>query len=100
MSAHAATSPAEANAGQPGAPSEPNHPEPQQGSAEPQSKHNHHGILWVVIALVVVAVALLVGWLPRHKRDKEVNARAQAQRNAVPRLLRRQRRYSKAVTVC
>src|ERR1700733_13214314 len=44
-----------------------------------------HGrrMLWVLMA-VVVALALVLGWLPHYKRNREVNARAQQQKNALP----------------
>ena len=41
-------------------------------------------MLWILIAVVVLALALLLGWLPHYKRNKEVNARAQQQKNALP----------------
>ena len=34
--------------------------------------------------IVVLGLALLVGWLPHHKRNKEVNARARQEKNALP----------------
>ena len=40
-------------------------------------------MLWVLMA-VVVALALVLGWLPHYKRSREVNARAQHQKNALP----------------
>jgi multidrug efflux pump subunit AcrA (membrane-fusion protein) len=41
-------------------------------------------ILIAVILVLVVGAALLVGWLPRHKRDKEVAARAKTERTSLP----------------
>ena len=41
-------------------------------------------LLWIVIAIAVLGLALLVGWLPRHQRDKEVNARAEVQQHSLP----------------
>jgi len=41
-------------------------------------------MLWVLMAVVVVALALVLGWLPHSKRNREVNARAQQQKNALP----------------
>ena len=41
-------------------------------------------MLWVLMAVVVVALALVLGWLPHYKRSREVNARAQHQKNALP----------------
>jgi len=34
--------------------------------------------------VVVIAAALFFGWLPRQKRDKQVQARARQQRTALP----------------
>jgi multidrug efflux pump subunit AcrA (membrane-fusion protein) len=41
-------------------------------------------LLWILIVAAVLAVALLVGWLPHQKRNKEVDARAKQQQNSVP----------------
>jgi multidrug efflux pump subunit AcrA (membrane-fusion protein) len=40
--------------------------------------------LYLLIAVVVIAAALFLGWLPRQKRDKQVQARANQQKNALP----------------
>lgn len=40
-------------------------------------------IAYVVVALIIIA-ALLVGWLPRHQRTLEVDARAEEQKSALP----------------
>jgi multidrug efflux pump subunit AcrA (membrane-fusion protein) len=62
----------------------PTHPAgDQQHEAQPQRKHGRR-LLWIPIAVVVLALALLLGWLPHYKRNKEVNARAQEQKNALP----------------
>ena len=55
----------------------------QENRAQPQQK-NSRRMLWILIAVVVLGVALLAGLLPRYKRDKEVNARAEQQKNALP----------------
>lgn len=55
----------------------------QQHGAQPQQERARR-MLWILIAVVVLALALLLGWLPHYKRNKEVNARAQQQKNAVP----------------
>ncbi len=52
----------------------------QQHGAQPQRKHGRW-MLWIYRGIVVLALALLVGWLPHYKRNKEVNARAQQQQN-------------------
>jgi multidrug efflux pump subunit AcrA (membrane-fusion protein) len=62
--------------------SRPEDGDPQPG-AHPQRKHGRR-MLWILIAIVALAVALLAGWLPHHKRNKEVNARAKQQQNALP----------------
>jgi len=40
--------------------------------------------LWIPVAVVVLALALLLGWLPHYKRNKEVDAAARRQKNALP----------------
>ena len=55
----------------------------RQHEAQPQQKRGRR-MLWVLIAVVVLALALLLGWLPHYKRNKEVNARAQQEKNALP----------------
>jgi multidrug efflux pump subunit AcrA (membrane-fusion protein) len=54
-----------------------------QHETQPQQKHGPR-MLWILIVVIVLALALLLGWLPHYKRNKEVNARAQQQRNALP----------------
>jgi multidrug efflux pump subunit AcrA (membrane-fusion protein) len=56
-----------------------------------EEQHNEHRLqrsgrrlLWLLIVVAVLAVALLVGWLPHRKRNKEVAAKAEQQRNSVP----------------
>jgi multidrug efflux pump subunit AcrA (membrane-fusion protein) len=53
------------------------------------NNERHHAskgrpILIAVILVLVVGAALLVGWLPRHKRDEEVAARAKTERTSLP----------------
>ena len=38
----------------------------------------------MVIVVLVVGAALLVGWLPRHKRDREITAKANTERTSLP----------------
>ena len=54
----------------------------QQNGSEPQQKPGRR-MLWILIAIVVLGVALLVGLLPHYTRNREVNARAQQQKNAL-----------------
>ena len=54
-----------------------------QRGAQPQQKHGRR-MLWILIMVVVLALALLLGLLPHYKRNKEVNARAQQEKNALP----------------
>ena len=51
--------------------------------AQPQRKHGRW-MLWTLVAIAVLGLALLVGWLPHHKRNKAVNAKARQQQNALP----------------
>jgi multidrug efflux pump subunit AcrA (membrane-fusion protein) len=57
-------------------------------NSQVDSEHQHASkgrpILIAVILLLVVGVALLVGWLPRHKRGEEVAARAKTERTSLP----------------
>jgi multidrug efflux pump subunit AcrA (membrane-fusion protein) len=50
----------------------------------PHEAHARRKLLWILIAIVALGLALLVGWLPRHERNKEVNDRAEKQQNALP----------------
>jgi multidrug efflux pump subunit AcrA (membrane-fusion protein) len=54
----------------------------QRGTQPPQ-KHGRW-MVWILIAVVVLTLALLLGGLPHYKRNKEVNARAEQQKNALP----------------
>ena len=50
-----------------------------------KGSRRHLGWLWAAIGLILVGLtAVFSGWLPRHKRDKEVQARAQQQQKATP----------------
>ncbi len=55
-----------------------------QANNEHQHASKGRPILIAVVLLLVVGAALLVGWLPRHKRDKEVAARAKTERTSLP----------------
>ena len=54
-----------------------------QRGAQPQPRPGRR-MLWILIVLVVLALALLLGLLPHYKRNKEVDARAQQEKNALP----------------
>lgn len=41
-------------------------------------------VVYVVLACIVIGGLLLIGWLPRHQRTLEVNARAEEQQSALP----------------
>ena len=56
--------------------------EPVSNGHEDASKGRR--ILIVVIVVLVVGAALLVGWLPRHKRDREIVAKANTERTSLP----------------
>jgi multidrug efflux pump subunit AcrA (membrane-fusion protein) len=63
--------------------------EPPRTGTEPESNEHQHvsngrRILIVVIVVLVFGAALLLGWLPRHKRDKEIAARANTERMSLP----------------
>ena len=51
---------------------------------EHRQRRTGRWLLWIVIAIAVLIVALLVGWLPHQKRNEEVDAKARQQRNSVP----------------
>jgi multidrug efflux pump subunit AcrA (membrane-fusion protein) len=50
---------------------------------QPQPNHGRR-MVWILLVVVVVALALLLGWLPHYNRNKEVNARARQQKSALP----------------
>jgi multidrug efflux pump subunit AcrA (membrane-fusion protein) len=54
----------------------------QQHEAQPPGKHGRR-MLPTLVAIAVLAVALLVGWLPHYKRNKAVNAKARQQQSAL-----------------
>ena len=51
---------------------------------EHQQRRPGRRLLWILIVVAVLVVALLIGWLPHQKRNKEVNAKAKQQQNSVP----------------
>jgi multidrug efflux pump subunit AcrA (membrane-fusion protein) len=54
-----------------------------QHGAQPQRKHGRW-MLSTVVVIALLGLALLVGWLPHHTRNKAVNARARQQQNTLP----------------
>jgi multidrug efflux pump subunit AcrA (membrane-fusion protein) len=56
----------------------------EQPQHEDRQRRPGRRLLWILIAVAVLIGALLIGWLPRKKRDEQVNAEARQQQNAVP----------------
>lgn len=61
----------------------PTPPSQEQHDEHPQRRAGRR-LIWILFVGAVLAVALLIGWLPHQKRNKEVNAKAQQQQNSVP----------------
>jgi len=60
-------------------------PTPPAGNPQHETQEKHgRRMLWIVAAAVVLLLALLLGWLPHYRRNKEVNARAQEEKTALP----------------
>jgi len=55
-------------------------------NTRPNKKPVNRGVLFVFILAVIVvfAIVFLVGFLPRHARDKEIADKAKDQKNAIP----------------
>src|SRR3984957_13367820 len=51
---------------------------------EHRQRRSGRRLLRILIVAAVLVVALLVGWLPHQKRNKEVDAKAKQQQNSVP----------------
>jgi multidrug efflux pump subunit AcrA (membrane-fusion protein) len=64
--------------------STPPNPPPEEQHDEHRQRRPGRRLLWILIVVAVLAVALLVGWLPHQKRNKEVDAKAKQQQNSVP----------------
>jgi multidrug efflux pump subunit AcrA (membrane-fusion protein) len=64
----------------------PDKPEP----APPERKRpGHSKLYWFIFAAILVLAAILVvflGWLPRHKRQQEIDRQARERTQAIPRL--------------
>ena len=52
---------------------------------DPKGSRRHLGWLWAAVGFISVGLmAVFLGWLPRHKRDKEVQARRSNSRRLPP----------------
>ncbi len=52
---------------------------------EEHKRRMHRIIFWVVVGVVLLfLIVFLVGYLPRHSRDQEIQKQAEAQKNALP----------------
>lgn len=63
----------------------PDKPDPKA----PEKKRGHSKSHWVIFVLIVIAVAalaVLLGWLPRHKRDRQIEQQAKDRTQAVPKV--------------
>lgn len=59
------------------------------GPESPQKKHGHSKLYWFIFAVLVVLAAVLVlflGWLPRYKRQQEIDRQAQERTQSVPKV--------------
>src|SRR3984893_12035428 len=55
-----------------------------QKHGEQRQRKSSRWMLWTVVAIALLSLARLIGWLPHHKRNKAVNAKARQQQNALP----------------
>jgi multidrug efflux pump subunit AcrA (membrane-fusion protein) len=62
----------------------PQGPPSEERQDEHRQRRSGRRLLWILIVVTVLVVALLVGWLPHQKRNKEVDAKAKQQQNSVP----------------
>jgi multidrug efflux pump subunit AcrA (membrane-fusion protein) len=58
-------------------------PPSEEQRDEHRQRRTGRRLLWILIVVAVLALALLVGWLPHQKRNKEVDAKAKQQQNSV-----------------
>src|ERR1700759_2891698 len=59
-------------------------PSSEERHEEHPQRRTGRRLLWILILVAVLVLALLVGWLPHQKRNKEVDAKAKQQQNSVP----------------
>src|SRR3984885_1450358 len=59
-------------------------PPSQERHDEHRQRRSGRRLLRILIVVAVLVLALLVGWLPHQKRNKEVDAKARQQQNSVP----------------
>jgi multidrug efflux pump subunit AcrA (membrane-fusion protein) len=59
-------------------------PPSEERHDEHRQRRTGRRLLWILIVIAVLVLALLVGWLPHQKRNKEVDAKAKQQQNSVP----------------
>jgi len=51
---------------------------------ERQRRRSGLRLLWIPTVIAVLAIALLIGWLPHQERNREVAARAKQEQNSIP----------------
>jgi multidrug efflux pump subunit AcrA (membrane-fusion protein) len=64
----------------------PDKPEPRRPE---QKDRGHSKVYWFIFAAILIVVAILVllfGWLPRHKRDQQIQQQARERTQAVPKI--------------
>ena len=63
-------------------------PAKEGGGADHARKQGGGGrrklLLFCIVVVAIFLLILLLGWIPRHNRNKEANAKANAQRDALP----------------
>ncbi|HEX4169964.1 MAG TPA: efflux RND transporter periplasmic adaptor subunit [Bryobacteraceae bacterium] len=73
-------------------PDKPAPPSPGEGNRQTNTNrtdHKHSPVYWIVFALLLLAAAaavFFIGWLPRHKQQQQIDAKAKEQSSALPRI--------------
>ncbi len=57
-----------------------------------------HWLIFAGIVIVAVVLIILLGWLPRHKRDENINREAEQRKQELPRIPVQQVRHSSSAT--